>query len=121
MTWRHRTLEYHIAQVAKRYPRNLLNDRETNRNQKAIDPRTGHLVGYARWYLPSSHAINTDGLTAWPEAVVPAVGAEEEAEIRRVADTAIWDPIDADQHLESVNKVKREILARKPYMSACNF
>jgi len=117
LAWRHKTLEQHLVQVAKRTPRNLLNDRLTKRHQKAIDPKTGRLLGYARWILPPSHATNEDGTLVWPEAVVPAVGPEEEAEFRRIADTAIWDPnTDSDELLVPVYKVKEEILARKPYM-----
>ncbi|KAI9734775.1 MAG: hypothetical protein M1818_006762 [Claussenomyces sp. TS43310] len=117
LEWRHRTLEYHIAQVAKRTPRNLLNNRLAHRHQKAIDPETGRLLGYARWYLPPSHAINTDGTPAWPEAIVPAVGPEEETEIRRMADDTIWDPnCDADELLVPIREMKDEILARKTYM-----
>jgi hypothetical protein len=119
LAWRHKTLEEHIAQVTKRVPRNLLNDRETLRHQKAIDPQSGRLLGYARWILPASYAALADGTPAWPEAMVPAVAAEEEAEIRRVADTAIWDPRhDADALDEPVSRIKREILERKPYIGA---
>jgi hypothetical protein len=50
---------------------------------------------------------------------VPAVAAEEEPEIRRVADTAIWDPRhDADALDEPISRIKREILERKPYLRA---
>jgi hypothetical protein len=113
LAWRHKTLEEHITQVTKRVPRNLLNDRETLRHQKAVDPENGRLLGYARWILPASHATLVDGTPAWPEALVPAVAAEEEPEIRRVADTAIWDPLD-----EPISRIKREILERKPYLRA---
>jgi hypothetical protein len=119
LTWPHRTLEYHISQVAKRMPRTLLDDRECKRHQKALDPQTGHLLGYARWDIPASHATNPDGNPEWPEAVVPAVGPEEEAEIRRVADTAHWDPNpNGNKMFETVRAPKYDILARKPYMSA---
>jgi hypothetical protein len=74
LMWRHRTLEHHIAQVAKRMPRTLMDDRESKRHEKALDSQTGRLLGYARWHVPPSHATNTDGTPAWPEAVVPAVG-----------------------------------------------
>lgn len=92
LTWRHRTLEYHILQVTRRFTRNLLNNRDTNRHQKAIDTGTGRLMGYARWHVPSEYATTPDGTPAWPEAVVPAISPEEEAEIRRIAETAHWDP-----------------------------
>ncbi|KAI0127674.1 acetyltransferase [Xylariales sp. AK1849] len=117
LAWRHRTLGYHITQVAKRYPRNLLNNRDTKRHQKAIDPETGRLVGYARWYIPPEYITQPDGTPAWPEAITPAVSPEEEAEIRRVAATAHWDPnCDADILLEPIQEIEDEILAKKLYI-----
>lgn len=120
LAWKHRTLEYHISQITKRMPRNLLNDRETKRHQKAVDAETGRLVGYARWILPESRARLADGTPAWPQAVVPAVSAEEEAEIRRVADTAHMDPNEEFDHLtDHIQEVKKEILSRKEYLRQC--
>ena len=117
LAWRHTTLEEHIAQVAKRVPRNLLNDRTTLRHQKATDLETGRLLGYARWILPASHATTADGNPVWPEAIVPAVSEEEEAEIRRVAATATWNPNhDSDALDVPVAEIKEEILKRKPYL-----
>ncbi len=98
-------------------PRNLLNDRNIKQYQKAIDPATGRLVGYARWYLPLSHATTADGTPTWPEAIVSAVEPEEEAEIRRIATTAIFNPNeDSDVLLVPIREVKNEILPRKPYV-----
>jgi hypothetical protein len=116
--WRHRTLEQHIVQVAKETPRDLLDDdRTTKRHQKAIDLQTGHLLGYARWKIPPSHAAHEDGTPAWPEAVVPAVGPDEETEIRRIADAAIKDGSSQSYgSLSPLRKVRAEILARKSYM-----
>ncbi|KDN65588.1 putative acetyltransferase [Colletotrichum sublineola] len=117
LAWRHRTLEYHISQVAKRTPRNLLSDPGTKRQQKAVDPVTGRIVGFARWYLPASHATNADGTPAWPDAMVPAVTSEEEAEFQRIAKTAHWDPNeDSDELLTPIIEAKDEILAKKSYM-----
>ncbi|EFQ36031.1 acetyltransferase [Colletotrichum graminicola] len=117
LAWRHRTLEYHISQVAKRTPRNLLSNPETKRQQKAVDPATGRIVGFARWYLPGSHSTTADGTPTWPDAVVPAVTSEEEAEIQRVAKTAHWDPNEeSDELIIPIREAKDEILAKKPYM-----
>jgi hypothetical protein len=117
LAWKHRTLEYHISQVALRTPRNLLSDRETRRHQKAVDADTGRIVGYARWILPESRARLEDGSLAWPEAVVPGVGEEEEAEIRRVAGTVHWDPNEESDHLaDEVQRARKEILGRGEYM-----
>ncbi|KAL0932504.1 acetyltransferase [Colletotrichum truncatum] len=117
LAWRHRTLEYHISQVAKRTPRNLISDSETKRQQKAVDAATGRIVGFARWYLPSSHSKNTDGTPVWSEAMVPAVSAEEEAEIQRVAQTTHWDPNEeSDELLIPICKAKNEILGKQSYL-----
>ncbi len=122
LSWRHRTLDYHISQVALRYPRNLLRNRATARHQKAVDTVTGEILGYARWSIPASAGNPSEkedngGLT-WPEALIPAVSAEEEAEISRMADTAVWDPDDAsDSLMDGAREIKNEILARKTYMS----
>ncbi len=117
LEWRHRTLDYHISQVALRYPRNLLRNRATARHQKAVDTVTGEILGYARWSIPASpSAIST--AAAWPEALVPAVSAEEEAEIARVADTAVWDPdCTSDPLLDGMREIQKEILGRKTYIS----
>jgi hypothetical protein len=118
--WRHRTAEEHVAQVAKETPRDLLDDdRTTKRHQKAVDPETGALMGYARWKIPPSHAVDADGGLAWPEAVVPAVRPEEEAEIRRVADTAVQDASsESDESGAALRKVRMAVLERKSYMRA---
>jgi hypothetical protein len=118
LEWRHRTLEQHIIQVAKQTPRDLLDDdRTTKRHQKVVDKETGCLLGYARWKIPPSHATKANGMPAWPDAVVPAVGPEEEAEIRRIADTALMDANSRSvESLAPLRKVRNGILARKSYM-----
>ncbi|KAF4770145.1 hypothetical protein N7455_006246 [Penicillium solitum] len=119
LAWSHRTLEYHISQIALRFPRNLLNNRETLRHQKAVDPETGRILGYARWRLPPSHRTSPDdGTPIWPEAQVPAVEAEKEAEIRRIAETVVWDPNDdADVLLDRVNALEKEVTPKKSYIT----
>lgn len=104
LAWRHRTLEYHVSQIALRFPRNLLNKRETLRHQKAVDLETGHILGYVRWCLPPSHERHPDdGTPTWPEAQVPAAEPEKKAEIRRMAETVVWIPNnDTDKLLDRV-------------------
>ncbi|GAB7357757.1 hypothetical protein MBLNU459_g0407t2 [Dothideomycetes sp. NU459] len=118
LAWRHRTLETHVSEISKRTPRNLLMDPETRRQQKAIDPETNRIVGFCRWLLPESHAKkNSDESLAWPEAIVPAVSPEEEAEFKRLADTAVFDPnTETDALLPPIQQARSEILARKPYL-----
>ncbi|KAJ5771757.1 Acyl-CoA N-acyltransferase [Penicillium odoratum] len=119
LAWRHRTLEYHISQIALRFPRNLLNNRERFRHQKAVDLETGRILGYARWCLPPSTEINADDDTlVWAEAQVPAVEPEKEAEIRRIAETVIWDPNgDADELGDRVTALKKEVTPQTPHIS----
>lgn len=49
--------EFIIEQCSKRVPRNLLQERSTLRHQKAVDPETGALMGYARWVLPQGRVV----------------------------------------------------------------
>jgi hypothetical protein len=117
LDWAHRTLEEHIDCQIKRIPRTLLFKPTTKRNQKATDPETGRLLGYARWNLPPQYTTNADDTPVWPEAVVPAVSPEEEARLFQIADAALWNPRNEGEDLEvELRQVKKEILARKDYM-----
>jgi hypothetical protein len=117
LSYRHRTLEQHISEVSKETPRNLLDNRTSKRHQKAIDPETGRLLGYSRWNIPLPHATDADGTPEWPEAVVSAVGPEEEAEIGRIADTAVLHSNnEPDEWFVQVRETRKEILERKTYM-----
>lgn len=116
--WNHRTLEEQMAESEKRVARNLISAPETRRHQKAIDPETGRILGYARWELPESHATGVNGLPAWPEAVVPAVSPEEAAEFERLAETAVWNPNPALDGIEDeVGEEKKKVLAANSYIS----
>ncbi|PPJ59490.1 hypothetical protein CBER1_02463 [Cercospora berteroae] len=117
LAWSHRTLESHISEMAKRAPHNLVSGREQKRHQKAVDSETGRIVGYIRWLLPPSHTRLADGTPAWPEAMVPAVREEKEAEFERLARTIIWDPQPgADALIAPVKQAEDAILAAKSYM-----
>lgn len=117
LAWRDTTLEQHIDATTKRYPRRLIADRATSRHQKAIDPQTGRLLGYARWILPASHATTADGEPVWPEAMGPLVGPEEEEEIKRIASAAPWNPNnDTDPLDNEVTKIKKELMQKKTYL-----
>jgi hypothetical protein len=117
LAWRDTTtLEEHIANMAKRYPRRLISEPETSRHQKVIDTETGRILGYARWLLPEANAVLADGTPAWPEAMVPAVSPEEEEEIKRVAEAITLNPNNNTDHLDkAVGAIKDRILAKKPY------
>ncbi|KAK1758285.1 acyl-CoA N-acyltransferase [Echria macrotheca] len=115
LNWPNRTLEYHVIQIAKRFPKNLLTGREGKRHQKAVDPDTGRIVGYVRWILPADIA----NASVWPEGVTPVVSEEDEAFFRRLASTADWttgDTTTDDGPISPVQKAENEILAKKPYI-----
>lgn len=76
LAWRHRTLEYHISQIALRFPRNLLNNREALRHQKAVDTETSRILGYARWCLDAPHHLKgrksqSPNLEGYPCRIAP--------------------------------------------------
>lgn len=49
---------------------------------------------------------------------MPAVEPEKEAEIRRIAETVVWDPNDdADALLDRVNALEKEVTPKTPYIS----
>ena len=122
-TWQHVTLGKQIVETSKRIPRNLLNDRTVLRHQKAVDNTNSTILGYARWLLPESVAC-VDGVFAWPEAMVPAVPAEEEAVIRAIAEGAEWNPDssrDDVQFEELMEKTKKRLRAAKAYLGRLSF
>ncbi|KAE8372210.1 acyl-CoA N-acyltransferase [Aspergillus bertholletiae] len=109
--------EFIIRQSTKRQPRNLLRDREKVRHQKAVDPATGAVVGYARWILPSGHFTAGDGSPAWVEAQVPDVSEDEKKRYQELAESAWWSPRQDMDSLDDKNHVVMDrILAEKPYI-----
>jgi hypothetical protein len=52
LDWTHRTLKEYIDCQTKRFPDTLLFNATTKRHQKAVNPETGRLLGYARWNPP---------------------------------------------------------------------
>ncbi|KAK9349842.1 hypothetical protein V1523DRAFT_399773 [Lipomyces doorenjongii] len=64
--WQDPSLEDITVAAAERLPWNLISGRETTRHEKVIDVKTGEIVGYARWTLPSEWAKKN----IWPEAQV---------------------------------------------------
>jgi hypothetical protein len=103
--WGDRTLEFVISQSAKRQPKTLLSERDTYRQECAIDAETGELVGFARWVLPESRKFvagtgdgggllgwgGKKGEPEWKELQIDDVGANEWAEIQREFSEAKWD------------------------------
>ena len=107
-----------IEQATLRMPRNLLNDRATLRHQKAVDPGTGKIMGYARWILPPSHA----GDESWSEAQFPDASEEEKAAAAEAAESAWWHFNDEEVPLEvAMSKTKERLLAEREYMGRLKF
>lgn len=100
-------LEFLVEQSSKRQARNLLRSRETNRHQKAVDPVTGAVVGYARWILPPSHITAKDPNLGpeWVEAQVPAVSEEETAHFEELSNSAWWNMKSGMDHMDDKNHV----------------
>ncbi|KAI2464592.1 acyl-CoA N-acyltransferase [Annulohypoxylon bovei var. microspora] len=111
------TREFMIEQGAKRYARSLLRDRGVARHQKAVDPATGALVGYARWILPSGRSTAMDGSAEWAEAQVPDVGGDERRRFEELAESAWWNGRKEMKHIDDKNDVVMDrILSAKPYI-----
>ena len=112
------SLDFLIEQSTKRQARNLLRSREDTRHQKATDPATGALVGYARWILPPSHVAAVDGGPMWAEVQVPDVEEDERQHHEQLAASAWWNPREEMDEIDAKNTlVKKRILAEKPYIS----
>ncbi|CRG89003.1 hypothetical protein PISL3812_06038 [Talaromyces islandicus] len=111
-------LEFLVEQSIKRQPRNLLRSRETHRHQKAVDPVTGAIVGYARWILPPSHVTAKDNLgPEWVEAQVPSVSEEQTAHFEELANSAWWNTKSGMDDMDDKNYVvMNRIMTQKPYM-----
>ncbi|KZL86650.1 acetyltransferase [Colletotrichum incanum] len=106
------TLDFLIEQVTERMPNNLLRDRATLRHQKAVDPETGALVGYARWELPAGY----EGAIEWADSQIADVSEEEKRAFKERSDAAWWKPMSMDGIDDCVPE-KERVLAEKPYIS----
>ncbi|GAB1211219.1 hypothetical protein ATERTT37_000332 [Aspergillus terreus] len=112
------TLDFLIEQSTKRQARNLLRSREDTRHEKAVDPITGTVVGYARWILPPGHVTAADGKPTWAEAQVPDVGEAERKHYEELAASAWWNPKEGMGEIDAKNEVVMErILAERPYIT----
>ncbi|KAK6955623.1 hypothetical protein Daesc_003265 [Daldinia eschscholtzii] len=103
------TLGRLIESATKRYPRNLVTGRDEKRHEKAVDPVTGELVGYARWILPPSHFTKEDGSPEWPEAQVPDVSDEEKQRFEEEAKSAWWN---ARKEISGIDDKNDEVMDR---------
>lgn len=71
LLWPNLTLEKIIEDTIKRFPRNLVKDRDNKRHQMVVETSTGEIVGYARWILPKDSNIK------WLEGQVAEPSPEE--------------------------------------------
>lgn len=111
---------YIVEQCTKRMPRNLLKDRATLRHQKAVDPATGKVMGYARWILPPDRSKDVDGNPVWAGAQVPDVSEDEKVRFEWSFREAWWEPRDDMDSLDDKNhRVMNRIRSEKPYI--CTF
>ncbi|KAL1852408.1 hypothetical protein VTK73DRAFT_9222 [Phialemonium thermophilum] len=111
-------LDFMIAQFAKRLPARLVADRDVLRHQKAVDPATGAVLGYARWILPPA-AVRDKEQVPWLEAQVPDVDDAQRKEFEQLSASAWWKAqgqIDTGALDERIAQVKRRISAEKPYI-----
>lgn len=116
------TQEFLIEQAAKRQPRNLLRNRDKTRHQKAVDPVTGSVVGYARWILPDGYFIAKDGDPEWAEAQVPDVSDQEKEQFNQLAESAWWNGTDLLNNIDDKNYVvMNRILRERPYISKLQY
>ena len=121
LIWRGKTLEYVIEQATRRTPHNLLDDPARRRHQKAIDTKTGALVGYLRWILPEKGPISTAAggpADMWLDAQVPAVNEERRREAEREFTAADWEYSHASDELDApMLAIKERLLKQKEYLS----
>lgn len=112
-------MEFLIAESTKRQVRNLLAKSTETRHQKAVDPATGALVGYARWILPDSHikTASDDGRTLWPEALAPTVSDAEREQFDALAASAWWEMRPEVEHADDKGSAeKKRLLSERPYL-----
>ncbi|TIC97215.1 hypothetical protein CH35J_007254 [Colletotrichum higginsianum] len=105
-------LDFLIEQVTERMPNSLLGNRATLRHQKAVDPETGAVVGYARWELPAGY----EGAAAWADSQIADVSEEQRKTFKERSDAAWWKPR-LMNGIDDCVPEKDRVLAEKPYIS----
>lgn len=111
------TQDFLTEQLVKLQPLRLLRDRGTLRHQKAVDPETGELVGYARWRLPECRATTPSGEPEWVEAQMPDVSLEKRAALETAAAGAWWNPrTDVDALDDDNTAVGQRVTAGRPHL-----
>lgn len=121
LQWKHVTLDHLVGLNERRYPRILLQERDRDRHFKAVDQKTGKMVGYIRWKLHQDHCKAEDGSLLWPEGRVPDVSPDEAEQIENTWAKAQseWNPLEFTGEADLDAKVtedKRALLAKKEYL-----
>ena len=116
------TQDFLTEQLIKLQPLRLLRDRDALRHQKAVDAKSGKLVGYARWRLREGRTATTSPNTPasepeWAEAQMPDVGADRRQTLDAAAAAAWWDPrTDVDELDTDNDAVRRRVIGDRPYL-----
>ncbi len=98
-------------------PATLMKDPDNVRHQKAVDVRSGKVVGYVRWILPAVVDGEENADSRWAAACVPAVGAAKLHEAERERDRANWEYDHAlDELDERMLEMKQRLMDGKKYM-----
>lgn len=104
--------DYVISQATQRFSHNLLGDPTHRRHLKAVDAKTGEIVGYVRYVLPEGSSADL-----WAEAKAPAVSKELAAEAKKNFDAADWNHDDSMDPLdEPMTAIKKSLMEGKGYL-----
>ncbi|KAK5120534.1 hypothetical protein LTR85_006190 [Meristemomyces frigidus] len=113
LMWKGRTLDYVIQQASLRGPKNLLTDRARRRHQKAVDSKSGAIIGYARWVLPNAACPEH----YWSAARVPEVTEEQQNDAETKYNHANWSfDRTLDELDDEILKVKERLLEGRDYL-----
>lgn len=99
----------------------LLSDRESTRHVKAVDIKTGTIIGYIRWSFPDGLLDKQPSVEMkWLSAQVPSTSTAEYGRYTALRDSAWWEirqdlaPLDKIQEAE-----KSSLIGAKPFV--CKF
>ncbi|KAH8894172.1 acyl-CoA N-acyltransferase [Thozetella sp. PMI_491] len=109
------TLDHVIERSIKRTRLDFLEEQDRQRYEKAVDPVTGELVGYARWKFPIALKTTAEGDPLWPERQMAAASEEEYQRIKAIAESAGPTPKDIPMD-DEVTVIKRRLQSQKSYM-----
>lgn len=111
-----------IEKFRRRMNYRLMQDRDVVRHQKAVDPDTGALLGYARWILPRSRVSEGGGGDGyepeWKEAQIPEISPEELERFKEASNAVEWNARKDMHDLDSKNEAAmKRIMSQRDYLS----